>query len=249
MKKLLGLIFHPWLLAALGLLALSVAIWIIGPMIMVDRWRPLESESARWIFIGALVALVLLRQVWRGWKARRTNTHVVAQLTVATPSPAANDPANAEVAVLQQRPALGAASRRAVREQNSQAGVLRAQGFEQHGRRARFPQRDGMQPDQFRSRLPRLDVMAEAFFNRFQITRLVQTTACQLAAQQRLAQHREQRIKLARQSVHEAHGATAVALQASQACQTASTSGAGRANTLSCRPAGGGPVRQAVSKL
>lgn len=103
MKKLLGLIFHPWLLAALGLLALSVAIWIIGPMIMVDRWRPLESESARWIFIGALVALVLLRQVWRGWKARRTNTHVVAQLTAAAPSPAANDPANAEVAVLQQR--------------------------------------------------------------------------------------------------------------------------------------------------
>ncbi|CDS48402.1 IcmF-related protein [Polaromonas sp. CG9_12] len=103
MKKLLGLIFHPWLLAALGVLALSVAIWIIGPMIAIDRWRPLESERARWIFIGGFVALVLLRQAWRGWKARRTNTHVVAQLTAVAPSPAANDPASAEVAVLQQR--------------------------------------------------------------------------------------------------------------------------------------------------
>jgi type VI secretion system protein ImpL len=104
MKKLLGLIFHPWLLAALGVLALSAALWIVGPLIAIDRWRPLEGERVRWICIGALVASVVLRQVWRWWKARRTNTRVVAQLVAAAPpSPAANDPASAEVAVLQQR--------------------------------------------------------------------------------------------------------------------------------------------------
>ena len=100
MKKLLRLIFHPWLLLALGVLAVSIAIWIVGPLIAIDRWRPLESESARWIFIGALIALVLLRQAWRFWKARRTNSNVVAQLTAAAPAPAANDPASAEVALL-----------------------------------------------------------------------------------------------------------------------------------------------------
>ena len=103
MKKLLRIVFHPWLLLALGVIALSVAIWIVGPMLAVDRWRPLETENARWIFIGVIVALVLLRQAWRGWKARRTNTHVVAQLTAVAPAPSSNDPASAEVAVLQKR--------------------------------------------------------------------------------------------------------------------------------------------------
>lgn len=103
MKKLLGLIFHPWLLLALGAVALSVAIWIVGPMIAVGNWRPLESEFSRWIFIAALLAFVLLRQAWRWWKARRTNSQVVAQLTAAAPSATPNDPASAEIAVLQQR--------------------------------------------------------------------------------------------------------------------------------------------------
>jgi type VI secretion system protein ImpL len=103
MKKLLGLLFHPWLLLALGVLALSLAVWIVGPLVAVDQWRPLESETARWVFIGALVALVLLRQAWRFWKARRTNTRVVAQLAAVSPAPAAHDPASAEVALLQQR--------------------------------------------------------------------------------------------------------------------------------------------------
>jgi type VI secretion system protein ImpL len=103
MKKLLGLLFHPWLLLALGVLAVSLAVWIVGPLVAIDRWRPLESETARWIFIGVLIALVLLHQAWRWWKARRTNTSVVAQLTAAAPSQSANDPASAEVALLQQR--------------------------------------------------------------------------------------------------------------------------------------------------
>ena len=44
------------------------------------------------------------------------------------------------VASLQQRSPLGAAGGRAVREQNAQAGVCFAQGFQQHSRRARFAQ-------------------------------------------------------------------------------------------------------------
>jgi type VI secretion system protein ImpL len=101
-KKLLRLIFHPLLLLALGVVALAVAIWIVGPMIAVGSWRPLDTEFARWVLIGTIVALILLRLAWRAWKARRTNATVVAQL-VAAPSVPSNDPADAEVAVLQQR--------------------------------------------------------------------------------------------------------------------------------------------------
>jgi type VI secretion system protein ImpL len=102
MKKLLGWLLHPWLWLALGVLALSAVIWIVGPLIAIGSWRPLETETARWTLIAAVIAVVLLRLAWRAWKARRTNATVVAQL-VAAPAAAANDPASAEVAVLQQR--------------------------------------------------------------------------------------------------------------------------------------------------
>jgi 3-deoxy-D-manno-octulosonic-acid transferase len=115
------------------------------------------------------------------------------------------------------------------------------QRFEQHGGGAGFAQRHGVHPDQRGRGLCRLRVAAKAFLHRLQIARLLQAAARQLAAQQRLAQPHQQRIKTQGQHVH--------ALHASQACHTASTPGAGCANTLTCRPAGTGPVRQAVSKL
>ena len=103
MKKLLRLLFIRGCCSALGVLAVSIAIWIVGP---ADRRRSLAAAGEReraLDLIGALIALVLLRQAWRFWKARRTNSSVVAQLTAAAPAPAANDPASAEVALLQQR--------------------------------------------------------------------------------------------------------------------------------------------------
>ena len=84
-----------------------------------------------------------------------------------------------------------------------------------------------MQPDQVRRILGRLGVSAKAFFNRFKVTGLLLPTARQLAAQQRLGQRHKLRIKLERQRVQHAHGVQVLALQASQACQTASTPGAG----------------------
>jgi len=101
MKKILGLIFNAWVLLALGLIALSIVIWIIGPLIAIGNWRPLETATARWLFIGLIVLLIVLRKLWQLWQARQTNERVVDQLMA--PAAASNDPADAELKTLGER--------------------------------------------------------------------------------------------------------------------------------------------------
>ncbi len=86
--KLLGLVFNRWVLLAILLLAVSLVVWIAGPLIgLTDRtgrsWFPLEPESARWITIAAIAALMAIVIAWRAWRARRGNTAVVNQLMAA----------------------------------------------------------------------------------------------------------------------------------------------------------------------
>ena len=85
-KKLFDLVFNRWVLIAVLLLAVSLVVWIAGPLIGftgpsgTSTWRPLESESARWTTIGIIVGLTVLVVAWRAWQARRGNTAVVKQL-------------------------------------------------------------------------------------------------------------------------------------------------------------------------
>ena len=153
---------------------------------------------------------------------------------------------------LEQRPPLFAAGGGAMREQQAQRRMLRAQRLEQHGGGAGFAQRHGMHPDQFGGRFSRLGVMAEAFAHGFEIAGFLLPTARQFAAQQGLAERHEHGIQTTRPIAHAAtvFAAAPATLHASQACQTTSTPGEGWANTLTCRlVASFGPVRQAVSKL
>src|SRR5450631_3508969 len=86
MKKLLGLIFNRWVLIAVLLVAVSIVIWIIGPLVAIAGQEPLASENARWIAIGAIVALVVLIVAINAWRARRGNAQVVNQLMAAPAS-------------------------------------------------------------------------------------------------------------------------------------------------------------------
>ncbi len=106
MKKIFSLIFNGWVLAALGLIAIALLIWIVGPLIGVGETRPLESTSARLVLIGAIVLAYLLHKLWRAWRARRTNTAVVNQLLAAAPAPGAapaNDAAASELKIIRER--------------------------------------------------------------------------------------------------------------------------------------------------
>lgn len=98
------------LLALLGLVAGAALLWFVGPLVAVAGVAPLAGEPARWAAIGALLALVLGRSVWRAIAAARRNRRLLAGLLAgATPAKAAgapgapSAPGAAEVALLSQR--------------------------------------------------------------------------------------------------------------------------------------------------
>ncbi|MDQ2926791.1 MAG: type VI secretion system membrane subunit TssM [Pseudomonadota bacterium] len=107
-KTLFGLVFNRWVLLAVLLLALSFVIWVVGPIFGLtgpagtSTWRPLESESARWVAIAAIVALFALIIAWRAWRARRGNSAVVKQL-LASPASEKGEADSADMAAVRQR--------------------------------------------------------------------------------------------------------------------------------------------------
>ena len=80
MKKLFGLIFNRWVLLALLLLLLLAVIWVVGPMVAIGEWRPLDGVTARWIVTGVLLGLCAAWLALRAWRARKGNQQVVEQL-------------------------------------------------------------------------------------------------------------------------------------------------------------------------
>ncbi|HEX3139477.1 MAG TPA: type VI secretion system membrane subunit TssM, partial [Rhizobacter sp.] len=100
MKKILGLIFNPWVLLVLGLLALSLVIWIVGPLVAIGDYRPLDGVTARLVFIGLIVLLIVLRNLLKLWSSRKKNDKVVNQLLAPA---AVSDPADGEIKTLNER--------------------------------------------------------------------------------------------------------------------------------------------------
>ena len=101
MKKVLGWIFNGWVLAILGLLAISLLVWIVGPMIGIGEARPLESATVRLTVIGVILLLYVLQKAWKAWSARRTNSAVVNHMLADAPK--GGDAASAELATINER--------------------------------------------------------------------------------------------------------------------------------------------------
>ena len=83
MKKLLSWILHPWLLAALGLLALALLIWWAGPLVAVAGRVPLADAGVRIALIALLAGGWLAVQLASLWQARRANTRMIEGLAAA----------------------------------------------------------------------------------------------------------------------------------------------------------------------
>lgn len=103
MKKLLGLIFNRWVLIAVLLAALSLVIWIVGPLVAIAGREPLETERSRWIAIGAVVGFVALVLAWKAWRARQGNAAVVNQLMAAPTDAAKKDAESPDLAAVRER--------------------------------------------------------------------------------------------------------------------------------------------------
>jgi type VI secretion system protein ImpL len=104
MKKILRFLFHPVLLAVLGLAALCALIWFVGPLIAIARWRPLEPEWIRTVLIVVVVGTYAAKKLWSLIKAKQLNTRLLEGLLRAPPPVPGEPSAGAqEVAVLRER--------------------------------------------------------------------------------------------------------------------------------------------------
>ncbi len=99
-KKILRVLLHPVLLAVIGLILLSLFIWIVGPWLSIkEEFRPLEPEWARWLLIGLFVGIYLLRKTANWWRAKRLNASLLKGLVPVAEKTAS--PASEEVDALQ----------------------------------------------------------------------------------------------------------------------------------------------------
>ena len=103
MKKLLGLVFNRWVLMAVLLAALSLVIWIVGPLVAIAGREPLETEGSRWISIGTVAGLLVLSVVWKAWRARQGNAAVVNQLMAAPAGAAGKEAESPDLAAVRER--------------------------------------------------------------------------------------------------------------------------------------------------
>ena len=103
MKKLFGWLFHPLLLTALALIVVGLLIWWIGPLIRIGALAPLESELARAVLIGIIVLLVVVRAIWRRFRARKASQRLTDGLMKAPAAQAAAAGDDGEQKVLNTR--------------------------------------------------------------------------------------------------------------------------------------------------
>lgn len=73
MKKIFSLIFNRWTMTILGIIAVCLIIWFVGPLIAIAEYHPLESAIIRWILICLLVLIYVGQIVWKFAKAKLAN--------------------------------------------------------------------------------------------------------------------------------------------------------------------------------
>jgi type VI secretion system protein ImpL len=105
MKKLISLVFNRWVVALLGLCAVGVLIWFVGPLLAIAQYRPLESELSRTTLISIIVFLYVAKLLWKVVEAKRANAGLMEGLIKQVGQQGASEshPGAEEIATLGKR--------------------------------------------------------------------------------------------------------------------------------------------------
>lgn len=108
MRKLMQFLTRRWVLILIGVLALSLLVWFVGPLVAVAERKPLESQVSRFIVILLLLLGWGLDNLRVRAKDRRTSEQLSQELVPAPDPEAARSAAqaaevDAEQAVLSQK--------------------------------------------------------------------------------------------------------------------------------------------------
>jgi len=91
-------------LTFVGVTALSVLVWFLGPRISIAGWAPLVSETARIGAIAAIVLVWLLSEAFRRWRLRWLNRRMIESLAESRTLTTLTDNRNEEEAeIIRQR--------------------------------------------------------------------------------------------------------------------------------------------------
>ena len=92
MKTVIEFFKKKWVIQLLGIIALSLLIWFVGPLIAVAGHVPLESDTVRWVVILAIVVVWALYNLFIQLVAYRANAQMANDLA------ATSDAENAQLA-------------------------------------------------------------------------------------------------------------------------------------------------------
>ncbi len=100
MKKIFAFFTQPWLITVLGLLAISLLIWFVGPLISIAGFEPLGTEFARIIAIVILFVLWGFKKLKNFLQGMRANQKIIDGLSSSEQEP---DYSSEEVGILNKR--------------------------------------------------------------------------------------------------------------------------------------------------
>ncbi len=102
MRTIIKFFKKKWVIQLLGVIALSIIIWFIGPLIAIAGMVPLESEMVRLIVILMVLLGWILSLLWTLTRAKKADQEMMQDISQADTS-AAGDQSKEELQILKER--------------------------------------------------------------------------------------------------------------------------------------------------